>query len=205
MAHADAQRWRRLVELECRSLLAEQARQLAHALRTPLSIVELTCETLQLELAQDDDKQTRLGRALHASTRLSSTLTETLRTNAVDEQPVAFAVAPRAARLVNELGGEVDCPDSVLGCRVLLVPEALDAALLHGLRLLGDAPVPRLSCGLEAGRLVLRLSSPDPAPELVPLHQLRVQVIERLARDGGGWVRLEPAAITLSLTPEPAP
>lgn len=38
----------RLTDLERRSLLAEQARQQAHRLRTPLSVIELIAETLQL-------------------------------------------------------------------------------------------------------------------------------------------------------------
>lgn len=233
----DARLLARLAELERRSLLAEQARQLAHRMRTPLSVIELICETLQIELADDRPTAERLSPVLDAVSRLSATLTETVLATRFAEGPQrpidATVIAARIVRLhrgrVEDAAGEdgdgaprPPMPPR-MPPRVLVEQAAFEAGIMHALRLLGvgctsdgyargaaaragaaDADAaPVMHWQVDGGCLHLRLSTPRLC-RCSPLEDradrwLMQQAAERLARDSGGSLTLDPQGITFLL------
>ncbi len=200
----------RLAELERRSLLAEQARQLAHRMRTPLNVIELICESLQIELQQDEEQVARLESALDAVSRLATILSETVKSNRFVPGPQrALDAAGIAARLVRVHQGTVGCFDAAQPRPlVVLEPRAFEAAIMHCLRLIGLSPGRgacnlSLSCDLSDDRLSLSLRAQgdgdlDSAclgadPTLV------LQAAERIVRDIGGTLSLAEGTATLRL------
>jgi signal transduction histidine kinase len=189
----------RLAELERRSLLAEQARQLAHGMRTPLSVIELVCEALQLELQDDRARVERLDSVLCAAARLSAMLTEAVSSaRFADGPPRLLDAAGIAAHVVRLLGGAVEWATDRgrASTQVLAQPDALEAGILHALRLAGfdgdhgAQQRPVLRCQVADELLTLRIAAPDscrPRPtEERADRQLMIQAAERVARDGGG-------------------
>lgn len=205
-AASDVQIWERLAELERRSLLAEQARQLAHRMRTPLNVIELICETLQLELQHEQSQAERLDAVLDAVARLSTTLTETVKSNRfAPGPPRAMDAIAIAARLVRLYDGEVE---ERVAARpsVLLDPMAFEAAILHALRLIGvgarPGPRPLLRCTVVDGVLSLSLAASGAVGAPVGIlnnDSLMLQAAARVARDGGGRLAVEDGAVTFLL------
>lgn len=64
-------------DLECQALVAEQARELAHRLRSPLGAIDLVCETLVME-QPDSALAERMQVVLRASAKLKQALDETV-------------------------------------------------------------------------------------------------------------------------------
>jgi signal transduction histidine kinase len=189
----------RLAELERRSLLAEQARQLAHGMRTPLSVIELVCEALQLELQDDRARVERLDSVLCAAARLSAMLTETVSSaRFADGPPRLLDAAGVATHVVRLLGGVVEWTTDRgrASTQVLAQPDALEAGMLHALRLAGfdgnhgTQRRPVLRCQVADELLTLHIAAPEgcgpgPTEERADRH-LMIQAAERVARDGGG-------------------
>ncbi|MBK5931740.1 hypothetical protein [Halochromatium salexigens] len=200
----------RLSELERRSLLAEQAREQAHILRSPLSVIELVSETLQLELGDDRGRSERLQRVLDAVSTLSTNLTQNVRANRFADGPKrSVDAALIAADIVMAFGGRVvDHPLSSSagpkqadgdGWAVLVDEQGFEAALVHLLRLIGIGnncngvcaqPLLWIEQDQNTQRLRLRLTS-EGGPEVpIPLeradYQLMLKAAERAARDNGG-------------------
>jgi len=200
----------RLAELERRSLLAEQARQLAHRMRTPLNVIELICENLQIELQQDEEQLARLDSALDAVSRLATILNETVKSNRFAPGPPRPVDAARmTARVVRLHGGSVEGYEAVRRWpRVVLEPRAFEAAIMHCLRLIGLGPgreAPGLSLKAElvddSLRLELRGRGPaggDGAP-LTSHPTLLAQAAERAIRESGGTLSLAEGAATMHL------
>ncbi|AGA90196.1 histidine kinase [Thioflavicoccus mobilis 8321] len=200
--------WERLADLERRSLLAEQARQLAHRMRTPLNVIELICETLQIELQHEQNKAERLDSVLDAVARLSTTLTDTVKSNRFTPGPARAADAVElAAQLVRLHGGEVD---GVIAAgpwpRVMIDPKAFEAAILHALRLIGvggqPRPRPILQCEVVDGVLKVRLAANGVARApagMLNRDSLMALAAERVARDSGGKLALDEGAVTFLL------
>lgn len=214
----------RLTELERRSLLAEQAREQAHSLRSPLSVIELVSETLQLELGEDRGRAERIQRVLDAVTTLSMNLTQTVRSNRFADGPKRpLDVAKIAAEVVLAFGGRVDGGASLHLAEaerqgedasfVLAEEQGFQAALVHLLRLIGIgnacngvcAQQPLLSVEQDqpAQRLRLRLISegePDiPIPVERADYQLMLKAVERVVRSSDGALVLSPDHATLDL------
>ncbi|EGV31710.1 hypothetical protein ThidrDRAFT_1911 [Thiorhodococcus drewsii AZ1] len=208
----------RLADLERRSLLAEQARQQAHHLRTPLSVIKLISETLQLDLFDDRSHRERLQRLLGAASTLSNGLSDAVRSTGFGDGPQqrldGLAVAADVMRLH---GGRVVTPDDGMrhSTEIEIEPDSFEAALVHCLRFLGigtdcgwsRGSVPVMDCEAGEGRLRLRLSveggfSPDIPTERADL-QLMALAAERCARDCGGTLTLtaESATFELPLAP----
>ncbi|WP_462321651.1 histidine kinase [Halochromatium sp.] len=219
----------RLTELERRSLLAEQAREQAHSLRSPLSVIELVSETLRLELGEEPGRAERLQRVLDAVSALSMNLTQTVRSNRFADGPKRpVDVAKVAAEVVLAFGGRVDAGVSMYlegaarsaedAAVVLAEEQGFQAALVHLLRLIGVgnscngvcAQVPLLSVkqDQDAQRLSLHLMS-EGAPELpIPAeradYQLMLRAVERVVRDSEGALVLGQDHATLELPLAPA-
>lgn len=214
----------RLTELERRSLLAEQAREQAHTLRSPLSVIELVSETLQLEVGEDRGRAERIQRVLDAVSALSMNLTQTVRANRFADGPKRPVEAARlAAEVVLAFGGRIDVETSMHledAARagedtsfVLAEEQGFQAALVHLLRLIGIgnacngvcAQQPSLSVEQDhhTHRLKLRLISegdPDiPIPAERADYQLMLKAVERVVRNSDGALVLGPAHATLDL------
>jgi hypothetical protein len=219
----------RLTDLERRSLLAEQAREQAHRLRSPLSVIELVSETLQLELGEDRGRAERIQRVLDAVSTLSMNLTQSVRSNHFADGPKRpLDVAKVASEVVLAFGGRLDAELSVYldapqrasedAAIVLAEEQGFQAALVHLLRLIGIgnafngvcAQHPLLSVEQDqpAQRLRLRLISegePDiPIPVERADYQLMLKAVERLVRSSDGALVLGPDHATLDLPLAPA-
>lgn len=217
----------RLTELERRSLLAEQAREQAHSLRSPLSVIELVSETLQLELGEERGRAERVQRVLDAVSTLSMSLTQSVRSNRFADGPKRpLDVTKVAAEVVLAFGGRLDAGVSMYlkelerpaedGAIVLAEEQGFQAALVHLLRLIGIgnacngvcAQQPLLSVEQDqpGQRLRLRLMSegePDiPIPAERADYQLMLRAVERVVRDSNGVLVLgrDHASIELPLT-----
>lgn len=198
----------RIADLERRSLLAEQSRQLAHAIRTPLSVVDLIGETLQLELQEHPEVVERLGQILKASAKISAALTETVRSAPFPESCVRDVdAAVLASRLMRQVGGHMDAsqPSEGVDVRVRIAPDALEAALVLALDLVaaGDDRPPVMRLSREDDTISLRLlaqaaSADHAALEPVDRRLMR-QTIERIARDAGGCATCAPGRVELRL------
>lgn len=204
----------RLVELERRSLLAEQAREQAHSLRSPLSVIELVSETLQLELGADPGRVDRLQRVLDAVSTLSTHLARNVRANRFADGPNRpLDAASIAADVVIAFGGRVvghPAPHAAESRpadgerRVLIDHQGFEAALVHLLRLIGIGntcngvcarqPLLRIEQNQRAQRLRLRLTSEGVPHASIPVeradYQLMLKAAERAARDSGGLLVL---------------
>lgn len=205
----------RLADLEVRSLIAEQARQQAHRLRSPLSVIDLITETLQMALVDDPAISERLGRILGATSTLSTSLTEAVRsTRFGDGPPRPVDVVARAARIVEAFGGCVVGKSGEAGlgpCRgpaVLVDTNSFEAALVHVLRLFGrrggrqgvaganaGAAGPTFKWQQDAAGLSLHFLVEGVEPLPTPLSdradwQLMGQAAERMARDVGGTLTI---------------
>ncbi|TVQ88111.1 MAG: sensor histidine kinase [Chromatiaceae bacterium] len=214
----------RLTELERRSLLAEQAREQAHSLRSPLSVIKLVAETLQLELGGDRSRAERLQRVLDAVSSLSTNLIQNVCANRFADGPNRPVNAARiAAEVVSAFGGRVavgasmplaDPEQLAEDAPVVLADEqGLEAALIHLLRLIGighachgggvQRPLLRIEQDQHAQRLRLRLTS-EGEPE-VPLpteradYRLMLKAVERVVRNSDGALVLGEARATLEL------
>jgi signal transduction histidine kinase len=191
----------RLADLERRSLLAEQARQLAHRMRTPLNVIELICENLQWELQQDEERIARLDSALDAVSRLAMILNEAVKANRfAPGPPRPVDAAGIAVRVVRLHRGSVEGYDAAQPWPlVILQPPAFEAAIMHCLRLIGldsrrEAPELSLRCDLADGCLGLRLrvqadrSVGGPCLSIDPT--LLSKAAERTIRESGGTLSL---------------
>ncbi|MFD2110721.1 hypothetical protein [Thiorhodococcus fuscus] len=204
----------RLADLERRSLLAEQARQQAHHLRTPLSVIKLISETLQLELFDDRGHRERLQRLLGAASTLSNGLSDAVRSTGFGDGPQQRLDGQAIAADVMRLhGGRVVASDEGRrhSTEIEIEPDSFEAALVHCLRLLGVGTDcggnrdsrPVMNCEAGEGRLRLRLSvegrfSPDIPTERADL-KLMALAAERCARDGGGTLTLTTESVTFEL------
>lgn len=213
----------RLSDLERRSLLAEQARQQAHHLRTPLSVIKLISETLQLELLDDRSRRERLQRLLAAASTLSTGLSDGVRATRFGDGPQQrLEVMALAAEVVQVFGGRVV---SIDGESAAADPGALDAwverdsfeaALVHCLRLIGIgadcngpcAHQPILEYRRGATRLTLRLSVEGQQQPQIPGERIDLQLMalaaERTARDSGGTLTLTEDSATFELPLAPS-
>ncbi len=199
----------RLAELERRSLIAEQARHLAHLLRTPLNVIEVICETLQIDLQDRPEESERLEQVLSALFKVSTTLSELVRSThfAQGAQRPLDAVRT-ASRLTRLLGGQIECPAEVESMRaeVMAHPDAFEAAIMHGLRLIGvgrgtEQPLLRISCvdGMLTLRLSASVSFANVALRERADHCLMAQAAERAAHDSGGSVELDWESVSFVL------
>jgi hypothetical protein len=205
----------RLTDLERRSLLAEQARQLAHRLRSPLSIIGLIAETLQLERQDDPNRADRLARIQAAAGSLATELAGTVKSNRFGDGPRRrLEPAALAAEVIRAFGGEVlTAPMAAAGehATALVEPASLEAALVHMLRLVGVgtdyngvcAQRPVLRAELLDGELLLAISVTGVAPPDTPRERadlrLMAKAAERVAKDHGGSLTLGPDSATLRL------
>lgn len=203
----------RLAELERKSLLSEQARQLAHGMRTPLSVIELVCEAMQLEDPADTARMERLDSVLGAAARLSSLITDTVSSARFADGPQRpTRAAEIASRVVRLNGGRVSDDGQPNGnaAEVMVCPEALEAGVMHALRLIGCSnsanggrPRPLLQCETADRVLKLRFSAhglQSAAPPLPSADQrLMVQAAERVARDGGGSLLVDEHGVLFEL------
>jgi hypothetical protein len=206
----------RLADLERRSLLAEQARQLAHRLRSPLSIIGLIAETLQLERQDDANRADRLARIQAAAGSLAAELADVVESTHFGYGPRRrLAPATLAADVIRAFGGEVlTAPMGAAGehAMALVEPASLAAALVHMLRLLGVgtdyngvcAQRPVLRAESRNGELLLAISvigaePPDTPRERADLR-LMAKAAERVANDHGGTLTLGPDSATLRLS-----
>jgi hypothetical protein len=192
----------RLTDLERRSLLAEQARQQAHRLRTPLSVIELIAETLQLEGQADTDRGARLARIQNAAGTLAAELSDAVRSTRFGDAPRhRLDPAALAADVVHAFGGEVAAAPAP--APIALVESAsLEAALVHALRLVGVgtdcngvcAQRPRLHTSRQDGQLLLAITAGGAAPPDIPRERadlgLMARAAERVAQDHGGSLTL---------------
>ncbi|WP_373507920.1 hypothetical protein [Thiocapsa sp.] len=215
--------YERLTELERRSLLAELAREQAHALRSPLSVIELVSETLQLELGEDRGRAERIQRVLDAVSTLSTTLTHTVRANRFGDGPRRpVDAAAVAAAVVMAFGGYVDTPathpegskpSDEDGSAVLLDEQGFEAALVHLLRLIGvtracnggcaQHPVLWIEQDQHAQRLRLRFMSEGKPGAPIPTeradYRLMLKAVERVVRESDGGLVLVEDEATLEL------
>lgn len=221
--HAERER---LTDLERRSLLAEQARHQAHRLRTPLSVVKLISETLQLEFSDDRARSERIQRMLGAVLTLSSNLTDAVSaTRFGDNAPRRLDVVALAARVVQAFGGRVVWIDGdaieltgltggtdIRGPDVVLESDSFEAALVHALRLIGvgyhaeNVNRPLLQCRRSVSAVMLRLSADRPRPQEIPNERADLQLMalaaNRAARDCGGTFTLASDDVTFELPVE---
>lgn len=213
----------RLADLERRSLLAEQARQQAHRLRTPLSVVKLISETLQLDLLGDRVQRERLQRLLGAASTLSIELSDTVRSTRFGDGPAERVdAAILAARIVQTYGGRVVsidggiAPTSGDGREVQVERDSFEAALVHCLRLIGIGTDcngvcthrPVIECRAGATSLTLRITAEGRQPPEIPGERADLQLMalaaERAARESGGTLTLTNDSATLELPLAPS-
>jgi len=205
----------RLLDLERRSLLAEQARQQAHALRSPLSVIDLIAETLKLDSAEDPIRIERLARVQGAAASLAQGLSDNVNATRFGDGPWSRAdVCALAGDVVKTFGGEVACCDHELDL-IELEPASFQAACVHALRLIGVGTEARprddrrVVLQREQRDDVLRLSFlalADRPPD-VPLERadlgLMVLAARRAAADLGGSLTVEPNRVLFEV-PSPA-
>jgi len=214
----------RLTELERRSLLAEQAREQAHRLRSSLNVIQLVSETLQLELGEDRGRAERIQRVLDAVSTLSMNLTQSVRSNRFADGPqrpldvakvASEVVLAFGGRLDDELSASLDAPGraSEDAAIVLAEEQGFQAALVHLLRLIGigsaghggyvQQPLLRIEQHQLAQRLRLRLMSVGESDIPIPIeradYQLMLKAVERVVRSSDGALVLGPDHATLDL------
>jgi len=204
----------RLTDFERRSLLAEQARQQAHRLRTPLSIIDLIAETLQLEGELEPGRAERLARIQSAAGSLANELSTTINATRFGDGPRRpLDPAVLAAEVVATFGGQVatapaECPAAIT---MPVEPNSLEAALVHAMRLVGVgtdcngvcSQRPMLSVECSNGDLLLVISAVGTVPADTPRERsdlrLMAQAAERVANDHGGSLTLAADKVTFRL------
>lgn len=206
----------RLTELERRSLLAEHAREQAHALRSPLSVIELVSETLQLELGEDRSRVERIQRVLDAVSSLSLNLTQNLRAHRFADGPKRpVNAATVAAAVVRAFGGHVvgTPPTHPDGSAVLVDEQGFEAALVHLLRLIGvgsaynggcaQHPLLQIEWDQDAQRLRLRVMMAGEPGTDIPTeradYRLMLKAVERVVRESDGAFELGKDQASLEL------
>lgn len=203
----------RLTDLERRSLLAEQVRQQAHRLRTPLSVINLVAETLLLQSQSEPGRAERLARIQGAAGSLANELSVAV--NAVrfgDGPQQLLDPATLAAEVVSTFGGEVVTASAACAKTTMLVePASLEAALVHAMRLVGVgtdcngvcAQRPTLEVQRSNGDLLLVISARGSQPADTPRERadlrLMAQAAERVANDHCGSLTLGPDKVTFRL------
>ena len=201
----------RLADLERRSLLAEQARQQAHRLRTPLSVIDLIAETMQLESHADTQRAERLARIQSAAGSLATELSEAVKSTRFGDGPrQGVDASALAAEVVRSFGGDV-AADSAVGITIAVEPGSLEAALVHALRLVGVgtdcngvcAQRPRLRAEQRDGEVWLAITAAGAQPPDTPRERadlrLMAKAAERVAQDHGGSLTLGPDSATFRL------
>jgi signal transduction histidine kinase len=192
-----------LLDLERRSLLAEQARQQAHALRTPLSVIDVIVETLRLESHHDLSSAERLSRIQGAAGSLATVLSDSVNATRFGDGPrYPLDITALAAHVVRALGGEV--PSGGDGTDLAEVePASFQAAVMHALRLIGigtdcyggDTWRAVLRRERQDGALLLSLVAVGPRPPEPPRERADLQLMalaaRRVAEDSGGSLTLE--------------
>jgi hypothetical protein len=193
----------RLLDLERRSLLAEQSRQQAHTLRTPLSVIDVIVETLKIECHHDPSSAERLSRIQGAAGSLATVLSDSVNATRFGDGPrYPLDVTALAAEVVRAVGGEV--PSGGDGADIAEVePASFQAAVMHALRLIGigtdchggDTWRAVLRRERRDGALLLSLEAvgsrhPEPPCERADL-QLMALAARRVAADSGGTLTLE--------------
>jgi signal transduction histidine kinase len=209
------QRLERLLDLERRSLLAEQARQQAHTLRSPLSVIDLITETLRLDSTDDPVRVERLGRIHGAAASLAQGLSDSVNATRFGDGPRYLADVSLLARdVVQAFGGEVASHETAWEQgtdMVELEPASFEAALVHALRLIG---VGTEACPSGDRRVVLRREQHDgvlrlslkaisPNPPELPSERVDLRLMalaaRRAAEDLGGSLVLEPNQVLFEL------
>jgi len=205
----------RLTDLERRSLLAEQARQHAHRLRTPLSVIDLIAETMRLESDADPSHADRLARIQSAAGNLATVLADSVKSTRFGDGPRRrIDLAALAADVVRTFGGDVvkgpllADPRETTG---LVEPTSVEAALVHALRLIGVGTDcnsvchqrPQLQIDLRDGDVLLAITAAGPAPADIPRERadlsLMAKAAERIAHDHGGSLTLETNSATFRM------
>ncbi|MBK5969164.1 MULTISPECIES: histidine kinase dimerization/phospho-acceptor domain-containing protein [Thiorhodovibrio] len=209
------------VDLECQFLVAEQARDLAHRLRSPLGAIELVCESLAMEQSGSEVAE-RLQVALRASSKLKQALEETLN-NVVPRWPGSRGMDLNAAcaRLAQTESLVCD-PFDPEPIWIAAAPNDGELALWQGLALA------RLcSRDGQVGLTLAQTPTPTPAPTptgnapmadvsftpVAPrepfdhclerkilgqgLAHLRLKRLRRFAAEQGGVVQIEPSRLLL--------
>lgn len=213
----------RLTELERRSLLAEQAREQAHTLRSPLSVIELVSETLQIELGEDRSRAERIQRVLDAVSTLAMALTQNVRSNRFADGPkrpvdaakvateVVLAFGGRVAAAASMPLADAERPSGDAPAAVLTDEQGLQAALVHLLRLIGIGhacngecarqPLLRVEQDQHAQRLCLTSEGEPEAP--IPAERadfrLMLKAVDRFVRESDGALVLGQDHATLEL------
>lgn len=201
----------RLADLERRSLLAEQARRQAHRLRTPLSVIDLITETMQLEGQQDPQRAERLARIHSAAGSLATELSDAVKSTRFGDGPRRqLDPLALAADVVRAFGGEVTT-QAADGATLSLEPSSLEAAVVHALRLVGVgtdcngvcAQRPVLHAERRDGEILLTISAAGSAPPDTPRERadlrLMAEAAERAAQDHGGSLALGADSATFRL------
>ena len=216
-------------DLECQTLVAEQARELAHRLRSPLGAIDLVCESLVLE-QPDSEIAERLQVILRASAKLKQALDETVST-AVPRWPArqSMDLVAACARLA-EADGLDYAPDGQAPVWIAAAPPDGELALSQALSLarLGSrdgevcldlttfgATTPETTQGAaQAGTPPASGAelSLTPKKPLGPLDQrldgdvptqslafLRLKRLRRFAAEQGGVLQVEPSRLLLRL------
>jgi signal transduction histidine kinase len=206
-------------DLECQSLVAEQARELAHRLRSPLGAIELVCESLLLD-QPDAEVAERLQVALTATAKLKSVLNDTLGAQ-VPRWPVSrpldlIAVCTRLAAAegiefersapweeLDAADGPVWIAAAASDCELALWQALTLARLGSGkgqvrLSLVETAKEVEVSFTPKKplGSLDRHLDVELPAQGLAPL---RLKRLRRFAADQGGRLEVEPSRLLLRL------
>jgi signal transduction histidine kinase len=206
----------RLTDLERRSLLAEQARQQAHRLRTPLSVIELIAETLQLEGPDGTERAARLARIQQAAGTLAGELTDAVRSTRFGDGPrQRLDPAALAVDVVLAFGGEVAAAHAP-AATALVEPASLAAALVHAMRLVGVGTDcngvctqrPCLRTAHDDGQLLLAITARGAEPSDTPRERadlaLMARAAARVAQDHGGSLTLGPDSAVFRLPLEAA-
>jgi hypothetical protein len=200
-----------LAEFECRLLIAEQARQLAHRLRSPLGAIDLVCESLVLE-QPDGELAERLQVALRASAKMKQALEETVSSVAprwsIDTPLELSAVYDQVAQ-ASGVASERPDPAPIW---INAPAEECELALWQALVLARQ--------GSRAGQVHMSLVATSRGAELsfVPvaplaagdccaeddaacegLSRLRQQWLRRFATERGGALELDPRRLLLRL------
>jgi hypothetical protein len=200
----------RLTDLERRSLLAEQMRQQAHCLRTPLSVINLIAETLRMESTFDTE---RLARIRTAAGSLDAELSGAVNATRFGDDPQrSLDPAALAVEVVTTFGGDVvTAPTNGPAPTMPVESASLEAALVHAMRLVGvgtdcngicvQRPVLTVERGNGELRLVISAKGAQPADTPRERNDLRLmaQAAERVVNDHGGRMILGPDRVTFRL------
>lgn len=204
-----------LADLECQALVAEQARELAHRLGSPLAAIDLVCESLALE-QPDAEITERLQVILRASAKLKQALDETV-SAAVPRWPAPqpMDLAAACARLAEADG--LEYASNGQGPRwIAAAASDAELALRQALTLArlgsrdGQVRLDLVTTALGTKNPVeLSLTPKKPLEPLdqclareVPTQSLaflRLKRLRRFAAEQGGTLEIEPSRLLLRL------